>query len=465
MASALATELKIDIAQYLFKTRDDLRSLSLVSRGWQASAQNALFQVLRVHFQTNTIADLLSFLTSSPHLCTYISSVELLPRRTNTVEISQILKLLAFIPKLRNLTIDHLKIDSVPNDLVTFAVANQVRRHCNLTVSRTVGDHRSFYLLLNHLACDYLSFTNEVGIIVPEKSPEDLALTPATFATLKSFDVEEVVVSDPDDVPPGSLWTQIALLSLLPDLEEVGLACNLDDAEWMTAVNKFLEMKGKKMTALRLDYLSCPVDGETEDMGEQCYLLLMMNPLMRDQLTAELLFDTMGEDGYGGVDPSWKAVSLGRCCPSLQSITFVLLVNIESLDDTKKSDAILQWRYALRLLASASTHSLTSVTLGLALAGDVPYEELEECTIESINWRMWEKVLQRFPNFKQLNLMRMDDENFGFSYFPPYQRRNKFPKHYKNEMLKFIARRMPSLVERGILQCEGQAVTSKQKTK
>lgn len=268
MAFALATELKIDIAQYLFKTRDDLRSLSLVSRGWRSPAQNALFQVLRVHFQTKTMADLLTFLASSPHLCTYISKVKLLPRRANIVGISQILKLLAFIPKLRNLTIDQLKINSVPEDLVTFAVGNNVRYRCNLTVSRTVGDHRSFYLLLNHLACDYLSFV-EVAIIIPEESPEVLALTPATFATLKSFDVEEIVVSDADDVPPGSLWTQSALLSLLPELKEVGLACDLDDAEWMTAVNTFLETKGKKMTALRLDYLRCPVEGETEDMGKQ----------------------------------------------------------------------------------------------------------------------------------------------------------------------------------------------------
>lgn len=85
--------------------------------------------------------------------------------------------------------------------------------------------------------------------------------------------------------------------------------------------------------------------------------------------------DCIGTDGLGGLDPQWRTISLAQSCPSLQTFVLILYVNRDSPDHYKRSAAILQWRYALRMLASAPT-ILKSIVIGLRTMGDVPYEEL-----------------------------------------------------------------------------------------
>ena len=164
----------------------------------------------------------------------------------------------------------------------------------------------------------------------------------------------------------------------------------------------------------------------------------------------DLVADEEGADGFGGIPPSWHTVSLSTCCPSLQDITFALYVNRESGDDTKRSDAVLQWRYALRLLASAPS-SLTSITVTMYLAGEVPYEELQYCTVDLVDWHRWNQVLGGFKNLQRLTFTRMDPDWKDCQYYEPYEPRGQLPQHFVKEMEAFIKESLLSLAGKDVI--------------
>ena len=113
------------------------------------------------------------------------------------------------------------------------------------------------------------------------------------------------------------------------------------------------------------------------------------------------------------------------------------------MDDFDKSTAVLQWRYALRLVASAP-RTLTSITIGLDFVSDVPYEDLAFCTIASINWAAWGEVLRRFENLRSVTFTNMaDDPRFGHvRYYEPYVPRGPLDSGFAMRLGIFILRQM-----------------------
>lgn len=159
--------------------------------------------------------------------------------------------------------------------------------------------------------------------------------------------------------------------------------------------------------------------------------------------------DNIGTDGFGYIYPTWPpSVSLSDCCPTLTSLTFVLFVNRESLDDWKKSDAVIPWRYALRLLSTAPP-TLSSLRIGLRLAGDVKFEDLEQCTVPLIHWAKWNEVLQGFSGLQSVVFYSMDsDELYSKQnevYHEPYQPRGLLSEHFAPRLEEHVRKGWSSI--------------------
>ena len=118
MQPFLANELKILIAQCLWRENAALRSLSLASRAWQSPAQRFLFQNLDVVIhETRTVARLVLLLQNSPHLATYVSHLRLFGDLTalQTVDVFSVLTLAVAIRDLRSLILDAFIITGPPH--------------------------------------------------------------------------------------------------------------------------------------------------------------------------------------------------------------------------------------------------------------------------------------------------------------------------------------------------------------
>lgn len=176
-----------------------------------------------------------------------------------------------------------------------------------------------------------------------------------------------------------------------------------------------------------------------------------------------LVKDRAGEDGFGGIDPSWSTISLSECCPRLK--TFTMLLNVgqqRSYANTEdplffingffvSTQPILVWRYALRLLASAhSRNCLEYLNIGLNFRSRVsaPCKNLEESTLRFLDWKKWDEVLSGFKSLKELRFMCMTDFGEKVAFHEPYTPRGRFPIFLQADLESLAGIGLPSLRKR-----------------
>ena len=165
------------------------------------------------------------------------------------------------------------------------------------------------------------------------------------------------------------------------------------------------------------------------------------------KLVAVFIRDCVGADGFGGLDPTWTTTSLSVSCPSLTTLTLVLYVAVESPDDFKRTPVIIQWRYALCLLAS-SPPSLTSITLGLRIPGDGA-KELEHSTVYTVDWKKWVDVLRGFKQLVELRLVDMDIK-WVEGYEEIYEPHGRLQDRFVTMLWPFIRKELEGLGQVGV---------------
>ena len=137
----------------------------------------------------------------------------------------------------------------------------------------------------------------------------------------------------------------------------------------------------------------------------------------------------MGSDGFGDINSQWDWAVLSECCPALTTLMINLGVEAHDLygdDEDNIILAIFTWRYALRLIASASPHCrLTSITIGLYTSTSDEewglYERIDRCTLHLVDWKKWDEVLGKFKDLKEVRFVDTNHrELIGFKEIEPY---------------------------------------------
>ena len=165
---------------------------------------------------------------------------------------------------------------------------------------------------------------------------------------------------------------------------------------------------------------------------------------------ADLVNDREGSEGFGGIPRIWPNIPLSVLCPILNTLTILLTVTLESGDSVEETAAVLQWRYALRIIASAP-RSLTSIAIGLYLMDDVAYREMRYSTIYMVDWKKWEEVLRGFDKLEDLTFIRMDDQTNGSRYYEPFESRGPLPVRFVAQMKEHVLKELVSTKNRDVL--------------
>jgi len=435
-----ATELRIQITKHLHTDIPSLKTLSRAARQWLAPAQMLLFEVLHVTInKTRSMESLLGLIHASPHLGSYIHRLRLSDKAgwkepDASLKIGDILALVALLPNMRALElhlctiIASLHADSGPRPVLSHP--------CKLSLSRTRIDERALHDLVGNLTITQFSAI----VAVVEVSGEATTFDPRSFAAASTIDLGWRVYYDSErgrmlsSEPPEDEPLINNILSVSPSaMDSVGVSCSLKDYRRVDALCDFLETKGHHIEHLRMDYgHATMIEMEAGDI--------------------DLPTDHTGTDGFGRMLPGCaRTVNLSECCPRLKTLMFVLLVDRESGDDSKKSEAIVEWRYATRLLASAP-RTLSSITFGLIVDNNVRYEPMEDCTIEYVQWKQVDSILQEFKALERIDFVRMNEKHAALShFFEPYEPRRPLPKRWTEDLESLLDERMPQASARELL--------------
>ncbi|KAH8077485.1 hypothetical protein BXZ70DRAFT_1012904 [Cristinia sonorae] len=424
---ALPTELKLLIARVLWNLdKRSLVALSLVSRDWRAPAQTFIFQTYNLRITGDRIIqDFLHFLQSSPHILSYIRSLRCgEPKRPferlsfdHPVSVADICALTSTIPSLRTLTIFNCLVSadcccgrpvewtiSVP----TLVLSEVVLQECTLKVflSGFKGSAFSFA---------EISFT-----------PADRCGSQALAGTL---DFEPLVgcksiytggIISHENYPRILSEIRYNILARCPPvLNKFGTVCDLFDPRDFTAINELLHTKGRHIEDLQLAF-------STLTMADEKFAALY-----------DGLVNARDTDGLGVLPKFWRTLSLSEC-RSLRSITFSLAVNGEP---NVESTAILQWRYALRLLAAAP-RTLTLIRLGMDFELYVIDASIKRCTLTMVDWKKWDEVLKGFGALQRVEWFRLDMMGDDLSYYEPLQPRGSLPQRFTQALTTHLGERM-----------------------
>lgn len=118
-----------------------------------------------------------------------------------------------------------------------------------------------------------------------------------------------------------------------------------------------------------------------------------------------------------------------------------------------KIHAILVWRYALRLLASAlSKYSpLTSISLGLHFDSLAPESHFgfDESTLCFVNWTKWDEVLGGFGNLEEFRFVCMTNLDRD-AFYEPYEPCAQFPPRMLGGLRSNVEEKLPSLRRKNV---------------
>ena len=466
MSDPFAAELKLAISRHLQDDKPALQALSHVSSAWRGPAQAALFCVFNLPVTDfRALSKLISFLQSSPHLTTSISKLRLFNVSIGfpqVVSLMEILSLVSLLPGLHTLAIRGFLIGASREHRSAFNA--YPKRPCRLMLSDLSMDPICFHTLITRFTGPSLSV---LGIIIQRVKTldTDSPLPQDVLSATQTLDlgVDEIYALPVPDYDPekwqlGHLlpeWPN--LLSFAPaDLKVFGAGCNLRIRAHLDILGEFMKTKGKCMEHLRLDFGQWTlVEGRAE--GHESG----MNPPIQVHAdvdwVADLVGDKEGSEGFGGIPRAWPNIPLSAFSPLLNRLTILLAVTTESEDASNKSAAVLQWRYALRLIASAP-RSLTSITIGLYLTGsglyfmdDVPHDDAWYSTIYMVDWKKWEEVLRGFDKLANLTFIRMDDRSYRRRYYEPYEPRGPLPEAFAKKMKEHVMKDLVSTKSRDAL--------------
>ncbi|TCD64717.1 hypothetical protein EIP91_003760 [Steccherinum ochraceum] len=423
MAVFLPPEIRLNVAQRLSRRR--LQALCFASRDWRSTAQILLFRVIRVILPRRTVAGFIAFLRSSPHFRAYVHKLFIYDNASDkppSISVKELFKALKLLPALRCLKFDSIALTGSSK----VAKANLPSLpNFHLACSRSDVETSAFNALLTHLRVAelHLSFL----LLRPSASNNSAPLfCSEMFQSLRILNVGQVVTPR----QAQSEWRTSEILAACPDsLTSLGVGYDINRYRHGRALHEFLQEKGSHIESLNIDYGRW---GEIEPEAEEMRLMM----------------DDVGRDGFGGMPSKWPKMKLSTCCPSLKHITFVLFVAYESLDDMKKSSAIFLWRYALRLLASAPK-TLCSITVLFMMDGDVPFEDLDRSTIDTVDWRRWDKVLKGLGELERLTFAPLGLEAYGKGDFEVPSRQER-TSAWCEEASEFVLKRLRSLHDRDV---------------
>lgn len=388
---SLAPELRIIIAMYLRRDGDKktLDALSRVSRAWQAPAQMSLYETFRMLVtERRTLQTLIAFFKSSPHLAVDVRELGLCGDMPGidwppSLEISHIMALVALLPNVRHLELLGCMIKGAPK--LTGQPTNQARP-CTLSLSGVRMDELAFHGLLSQLVVDNLTVT-EIFVDGLTTIPPALLASSHTLELRWGVGCIQHKRRGEVDVSQQPLTDRI--LSSCPDnLKTFGIACDLKLTQKVGAMCDFLEAKGRHIQHLRLYFNGTPSMYATPGT--------MYGNFLRNYTKTDRFGPMYGPKGT-------RTATLSDCCPSLTSLWIALSVDLYGRGF--HTDSFVQWRYALRLLASAP-HTLTSITIELNALEPQEDQRIEECTLGTVDWDHWDEVLRRFKGLKHLRVER-----------------------------------------------------------
>jgi len=424
----LPPELRIHIAKHLRTDTAALKVLSVTSHDWLAPAQMSLFEDLHtVIDEPDDMQGLLALFRSSSCLGTYIRRLCISGKAGRgdprvLLTIVDVLALLALLPNLQGLTTHACHIlDSPHMDPV---IQSTVLHPCKLFLSYTSIDERALHNLLRYVPIVHFSAI-VLDVVVPNRS-KPAAFESSVFAEARTMDIGwRLLYSFPERLHSELLFIRNILQACPGTLRSVGLIYDLRDGQRVRAMCNFLETKGRHIENLRMDY------------G-------YVTAIQKEAPDIDLPSDHIGADGFGRMFLGCKrTVNLSECCPRLTAFTCLLFVAKESGDEV--SDAIVEWRYALRLLASAP-RSLTHITLGIILVGSEYYDDTQDCTIDLVQWRQWDELLREFKALERLDVVQMDDEPY-FSMAKPrlFEPRRLFSDYWRERLERSVAEELSSV--------------------
>ena len=266
MPPYLPEELKRQITQYL--PRSSLSNVSLVSQAWQTSAQSTLFQDFKIepnrHYEG--LFRPFALLLTSPHIATYIFRLNIVGPskpgtcREVTVEVEEILSLVALAPSLQQLVV-HNCIIYGPTDVPPPDPDDDPPHPVELEISNTTFDEIAFYMLVTSLCGTKLKLQN-VRLCQGQEANEFPALSPASLSSLQSLDILGMQEHELDD--DGRIgrpifrekWRAVDILALCPDtLTSFGFGVDFGTTG-IDGLVEILRMEGRHLEHLKLDFSS-----------------------------------------------------------------------------------------------------------------------------------------------------------------------------------------------------------------
>ncbi|TCD60329.1 hypothetical protein EIP91_010353 [Steccherinum ochraceum] len=395
MAVELATEIKLLIVEHLHDdaARSAMQALSLASHEWLVPAQMTLFQDIILDIQNPEVVErFISFLVSTPHIADYIFKLTIRGRRVNihhppgykhdNLLVTDVVRVLSALPNLHSLAIRKCTLKGPVSDTLSLS-----HIPFGLAISLCLADVSVFHFLLSQFRGKYLHLSR-IDFI----NPYDIDKVSVDPSFLASVRILELGKSHKHVVNLPHKLSEHILSVCHSHVSDLAMECDLDKTDRQIATYQFLSERAPNVEHLRLD------------------LRLSANTVFRpspeDQMPPALR-------GFGEIPLQWGSINFSDCCPSLKTITLALRVNVEPVD--VGTNAIFQWRYALRLLASAPrTLTRVSVMIMSDQGLDAPARLF---TLGSVDWMKWTEVLRGFPKLRyaEFSEVEMPRDFFQFA--------------------------------------------------
>jgi len=380
MSFALPAELRVAIAKAAQRDKGTLVALSTVSREWVDPAQMSLFEALEAAIEDGlSIQTLLSLLRSSPRLATYVYKLGLFGRirygySKPQFQVSEILDLVALIPRMHTLSFHWCQMKGVYRDLPETAPRRFTP--CRLSLSFLSLKDIAFDILASRLTISELCVHRDV-LWLASPSPRK-PIEPANFESIVALDVVRTTM--PTHYGNCVVADDI-LATAFNAVTSCGIEFRLTGLPLWESANEFLRQEGRHIQHLRLDYSN----------------LLTSKDDLQQNGTGDAL-------RYRSFKARFRFPVLSNCCPSLKTLTLTLRVKHEKPQVTV-THRVVQWHTALYQLSSAP-RTLTGITIG------IPYPQKNETrreaatTLDLLDWKAWDEVLGRFGCLERLCFRR-----------------------------------------------------------